>query len=110
MLRRQLDAMKAKLTEAKRNYATLAARKRAAEFRKRVDIQAVGGGTDVETDAFAKFERLRSKVEQAEAEAEAMAELRRSEPGGVVTPSEEHGDTDLDVDAELAEMKRQRKP
>jgi phage shock protein A len=31
-LRRQLDAMKAKLTEAKRNLATLSARKRAAGF------------------------------------------------------------------------------
>ncbi len=110
VLKRQLDAMKAKLAEAKRNYSTLAARKRAAEFRKRVDAQAVGAGTDVETDAFAKFERLRSKVEQAEAEAEAMAELRRSEPGEVVTSSEEQAGTDLDVDAELAEMKRKRKP
>ncbi len=109
VLKRQLDAMKAKLAEAKRNHATLTARKRAADFRKRVDAQVAGVSTDVETDAFAKFERLRSKVEQAEAEAEAMAELRRSQPTGSAPP-EEISDADLDVDAELAEMKRQRKP
>ncbi len=109
VLRRQLDAMKAKLAEAKRNHATLAARKRAADFRKRVDAQVTGASTDVDSNAFAKFERLRSKVEQAEAEAEAMAELRRSQPAGVA-PSDEIADPDLDIDTELAEMKRKRKP
>jgi phage shock protein A len=94
VLRRQLDAMKAKLAEAKRNHATLAARKRAADFRKRVDSQVAGVSTDVDSDAFAKFERLRSKVEQAEAEAEAMAELRRSQPASAV-PSDETDDPDL---------------
>lgn len=108
VLKRQLDAMKAKLSEAKRNHATLAARKRAADFRKRVDAQVAGVSTDVETDAFAKFERLKSKVEQAEAEAEAMAELRRSQPVGTA-PLDEPFDSDLDVDAELAELKRKRK-
>jgi phage shock protein A len=109
VLRRQLDAMKAKLAEAKRNHATLAARKQAADFRKRVDAQVAGVSTDVDSSAFAKFERLRSKVEQAEAEAEAMAELRRSQPGSAAS-SDEAADPDLDLDAELAEMKRQRQP
>lgn len=109
VLKRQLDAMKAKLAEAKRNHATLAARKRAADFRKRLDAQAAGVSTDVETDAFAKFERLKSKVEQAEAEAEAMAELRRSQPASSVPP-DGPSDADLDVDAELAELKMRRKP
>ncbi len=109
VLKRQLDAMKAKLAEAKRNHATLAARKRAADFRKRVDAQGAGVSTDVDADAFSKFERLKSKVEQAEAEAEAMAELRRSQPGGGA-PLEEPAEGDLDVDAELAEMKRKRQP
>lgn len=109
VLRRQLDAMKAKLAEAKRNHATLVARKQAADFRKRVDAQLAGVSTDVDSSAFAKFERLRSKVEQAEAEAEAMAELRRSQPGSAAS-SDEAADPDLDLDAELAEMKRQRQP
>ena len=108
VLRRQLDAMKAKLAEAKRTCATLAARKRTADFRKRLDAQAVGVSTEVESDAFATFERLKTKVEQAEAEAEAMAELRRGEPGASA-PLDEPPDADLDVDAELAELKRRRK-
>ncbi|MGO8752576.1 MAG: PspA/IM30 family protein [Thermoguttaceae bacterium] len=108
VLRRQLDAMKAKLAEAKRNHATLAARQRAADFRKRVDSQVAGVSTETDDNAFAKFERLRSKVEQAEAEAEAMAELRRSSPGAIA-PADDLPDSDLDVDAELAELKRKQK-
>jgi phage shock protein A len=108
VLRRQLDAMRAKLAEAKRTQATLAARQRAADFHKRLDAQAIGAAAGVESDAFAKFEKLKSKVEQVEAEAEAMAELRRSQPGAAV-PLEETAGGDLDVDAELAEMKRNRK-
>lgn len=112
VLKRQLDAMKAKLAEAKRNYSTLVARKRAADFRKRLDAQAVGApGADVEGDAFAKFERLKAKVEQAEAEAEAYSELRRGgEPAAAASgPEEETGGQDLDVEAELADLKRKKK-
>ena len=80
-LKRQLAAMKAKLAEAKRNLATLSARKRAADFRKKMDTQAAGLAPEVDDNAFAKFDRLKSKVEQAEAEAEAMAELRATQVG-----------------------------
>jgi phage shock protein A len=107
-LRRQLDAMKAKLAEAKRNLATLSARKRAADFRKRMETQAAGLTAEVDEDAFAKFERLKSKVEQAEAEAEALAELR----GGPAEPepsAEEAPEEDVDVAAELAELKKKLK-
>jgi phage shock protein A len=104
-LRCQLAGMKAKLAEAKRNLATLSARKRAADFRKKLDSQAAGTAADIDDGAFAKFDRMKAKVEQAEAEAEAMAELRGMEAGGaaqdVELPNEE-----LDVSAELAEMKR----
>jgi len=107
-LRRQLDAMKAKLSEAKRNLATLSARKRAADFRKRMETQAAGLTTEVDEDAFAKFERMKSKVEQAEAEAEALAELRGTsvEQGA---PVKEAPEEDLDVAAELAELKKNLK-
>lgn len=76
-LKHQLDGMQAKLAEAKRNLATLSARKKAADFRKKLHTSAL----DVETgslgdDAFAKFDRLKERVERAEAEAEALAELR----------------------------------
>ena len=107
-LKRQLEGMKAKLAEGKRNLSTLSARKRAADFRKKMEGAAAGATTDVDDNAFAKFDRLKSKVEQAEAEAEAMAELRGSSPGPIPS-SEEFGDEDLDVEAELAELKRKQK-
>ena len=66
-LRRQLEGMRAKLAEAKRRLGTLVARKRAADVRGRIGKTA--GQASVETDAFRKFDRMREKVEQAEAEA-----------------------------------------
>jgi phage shock protein A len=106
-LRRQLDGMKAKVAEAKRNLTTLSARKRAADFRKRMEHTAAGLSTDVDDNAFAKFERLKNRVEQAEAEAEALSELR----GGAAAVGEdsESADGDTDVAAELAELKRKLK-
>jgi len=104
-LKRQLAGMKAKLAEAKRNLATLSARKRAADFRKRVDAQAAGLAPETDQRAFARFDRLKEQVEQAEAEAEAVAELRAIQVGAEPVDVEEVSDTDLDVSAELAELK-----
>ena len=104
-LQRQLEAMKAKLAEARRNLTTLSARQRAADFRKRMHCQAAGLTTEVDDRAFAKFDRLKSKVEQAEAEAEAMAELR-AQRAGASTPDIEIPEPELEVAAELAEIKQ----
>jgi phage shock protein A len=104
-LRCQLAGMKAKLAEGKRNLATLTARQRAADFRKKMESQAAGVASDVDDSAFAKFDRMKAKVEQAEAEAAAMAELRGMEVGGAAEDVESPAE-DLDVSAELAEMKR----
>ena len=116
-LKRQLEAMKAKLAEAKRSLATLSARGRAAEFRRKMETVGAGIATDLDNDAFAKFDRLRSRVEQAEAEAEAMAELRGQMTGGDDLSGEFSPDDDLtfdadradSVDAQLAEMKKKLK-
>ena len=71
-LQRQLAAMQAKLAEAKRNLATLSIRKRAADFRKKMDAQAAGPASSVDDTAFAEVRsRMKAKVEQAEAEAAA---------------------------------------
>ena len=105
-LKRQLAAMKAKLAEGKRNLASLTARKQAAEFRKKMNAQGAGLTADVDQSAFAKFDRLKTKVEQAEAEAEAIAELRGLEAGGTAEDVEEIPDEELDVAAELAELKQ----
>jgi phage shock protein A len=105
-LKRQLEAMKAKLAEAKRSLATLSARQRAADFRMKMDSVGANVATDLDDDAFAKFERLRNRVEQTEAEAEAMSELR----GMAATASELESECELedvsDVEAQLADLKR----
>jgi phage shock protein A len=110
MLQRQLDGMKAKLAEAKRNLATLSARKRAADFRKKMDSQAVGASVELNDNAFAKFDRLKAKVEQAEAEAEAMAELRAKRAGAASEDlADQLDESELSVVDELAELKRKMK-
>lgn len=106
-LRRQLDAMKAKVAEAKRNLTTLSARKRAADFRKRMETATAGVATEVDDNAFAKFDRLKSRVEQAEAEAEALAELRGG--SGALPDEPESPASDAEISAELAELKRKLK-
>ena len=107
MLKHQLEGMKAKLSEAKRSLASLTARQRAANFRKQMACQDAGICTEVEENAFAKFDRMKNKVEQAEAEAEAMSELRSSDAVVVSVDDEDvfSNDDDLDVSAELAQMK-----
>lgn len=104
-LRRQLEAMKAKLAEAKREYGTLVARKRAADLRKRTESAVGGAAADIDRDAFSKFERLRARVEQSEAEADALAELRRD--ASTAEPCLPRSDEDVEVDAALAELKKQ---
>jgi phage shock protein A len=102
-VRQQLDAMKAKHAEAKRKLSTLTARKKAADARR--SLQRGVPDVKIRTDAFAKFDRMREKVELAEAEADALSELQAEaaaeQEGGVAEPS-----TDLGVETELAELKR----
>lgn len=109
ILRHQLEGMQAKLSEAKRNLSTLSARKRAADFKKKMNsapsvLEASGAD-----DAFAKFERMREKVERAEAEADALAELRGN-PDPMTYGTTDAGGSSDDLDDELEELKkRQRK-
>jgi len=108
-LRRQLEGMKAKLSEAKRNLATLSARQRAADFRKKMQTVGSEFQSDLDENAFAKFDRLKSRVEQAEAEAEAMAELSGKPVTDLDLEEEFASDESAEVDAQLAEMKKKRK-
>jgi len=105
-LRRQLDAMKAKLAEAQRSLATLSARHRAANFRKKMESLDLGVSTQLDRDAFAKFDRLRGKVDRAEAEAEAYAELNGSVAGDRDLDHEFEVNPDAEIDAQLAELKQ----
>ncbi len=106
-LRRQLEAMKAKLAEAKRNLATLSARQRAADFRKKMETVGDCLAAELDQNAFAKFDRLRSRVEQAEAEAEALAELRGGSTAEEIA-EDELGSHDAEVQAELERLKKSR--
>jgi len=105
-LQHQLAGMQAKLAEAKRNLSTLSIRKRSADLRKKMDAQAAGLTSSVDDTAFAKFDRLKAKVEQAEAEAEAMAELRAMQAGGKAEDVADVSVEDLDVASQLADLKR----
>jgi phage shock protein A len=71
-LRRQIDGMRARVAEANRKLATLIARKHAADAQRSL----AGLATDRTSHAeFARFDRLCQKVDTAEAEAQAWAEL-----------------------------------
>jgi len=98
-----LEAMQAKLADAKRRLSTLVVRKKAADMRARVQMGTADA--TLNTDAFAKFDRLREKVEMAEAEAEALRELSDSSTSENGT-SEIVADEDLEVDAELVKLKK----
>ena len=108
-LRRQLEAMKAKLAEAKRSLATLSARQRAADFRKKMQLVQADVGADLHSDAFAKFERLRSKVERAEAEAEAYSDLNANQQHNCDLDEQFEASDDDEIDARLAELKMKAK-
>lgn len=108
-LRHQLEGMQAKLSEAKRNLSTLSARNRAAEFKKKMNTPATEldfGGAD---DAFAKFERLREKVERAEAEADALAELRGNKHNVEDSSTVAAGSSGDEIDDELQALKQRIK-
>ncbi len=98
-LRRQIDAMRAKMNEAKRKLVVVTARKQAADARRKLVRDT--GGVKLNNDAFQKFDRMCERVDQAEAETEALLEL--ADNGGLDEPI--HVATDLDVETELQELK-----
>jgi phage shock protein A len=98
----QVQAMRAKHNEAKRKLATLAARNRVAHARQR--FETVSAGASRPGNAFAQFERMIEKVEFAEAQADALADLH----DGCNMPVESAFDTredELAVEAELSALK-----
>jgi phage shock protein A len=108
-LRTQLDGMKAKLAEAKRNLATLSARKRAADVRKKAyTAKTEVGEVGLNDEAFQKFERMKEKVEMAEAEAEALAELQGITPADDFSSDFSSGDSDIEAQLEALKKKREK--
>jgi phage shock protein A len=83
-LRSQIDAMRAKLAEARRKAASIsAARQRAT------NVSALDGSVGLSLTGFARFDRLRHRLDCSLFEAEALTELRS---GRAVNP-------DADVDS-----------
>jgi phage shock protein A len=109
-LRHQLEAMQAKMKDAERRLGTLTARKRAADLRTKMAKSEAGIATDMDQDAFRKFDRLEKRVEMAEAEAAAMSELAQcsSELERDSEESTARAAEDLEIEAELAALKKKK--
>lgn len=97
-LRRQLDALRLRLAEARQTMHVQIARNRAAAAQRRFSADALqlncGAG------AFEKFDRLSQRIDRNDAEAEAYLELSGAGLGSVDDGANE-------VDAELAALKEQ---
>lgn len=76
-LRGQVDAMRAKLAEARRKLAELETGRRIAEARAARSGASLKRPGDI-TDGFSRFERLRHSIETSRAEASALVELYQS--------------------------------
>jgi phage shock protein A len=109
VLRRQLDAMRAKQAEAQRRLAGLVARKKAADFQAKLAVSS--NQIELDQTAFAKFDRLREKVEDAEAEVEALQQLSKpydSNDTRIGRTRDRHIVAhDVDVHDELARLKKE---
>lgn len=98
-LRRRIDAMKVKRTEAERMLLALAARLCSAQARRHFDMNA---GCGKATALGYRFERLRQRVERAEAETEALLELT-DDDWSLDRDAEEIAE----IDAELLALRQQ---
>ena len=102
-LKVQLQALQAKLAEAKRKQSALIARQRAAEAQS--GIQKTLSKIEIDDAAFQKFDRMEEKVEEMEAQAQALTELAAED---AVLDEEIRQIEDKDViEQELADLKAQ---
>ena len=101
-LRRQVSAMKAKQAEARRKLASLSARRQVAEASGA--LRGMGDPFSHEANGFTRFERMRPQVEQAEAEALALAELHEGCHSSLEAEAASREQARL-VEAELAAIK-----
>jgi phage shock protein A len=85
-LRLQLDQLRGRLAAAKGEMSVLIARQRSAEAQRQFAKTEAFAGLDLE--AFDHFNEFSHRVTEAEAEAEALSELRVGEPADVLLDSE----------------------
>lgn len=97
-IRRQLDAMRVRRTEAQRMLHVLIARDRAAAARRELAVQHDDSTSDV--CGLPRFDQLRKKIERREAEADALVEL-----AGCREFEAPESDADLQVESQLQAIK-----
>jgi phage shock protein A len=100
-LRRQVEAMRVRVEEARRMLVLLVARQRATQARRTLS----DGGSPRDT-GFCRFERLRERVEQSEAEFDAYLELSTGCSGDEDFDDAAHSSRAVAIETELAELKQ----
>jgi phage shock protein A len=108
--RRTSDALKAdfrkleeKVEDARRRRDALIARQLAAQAQK--EVASIAPAMSKAQQSFAKFDRMEQKVEQIEAEAQALVEL--SDTDQDLTKEVEHSLRQAEIDVEMAALKEQ---
>jgi phage shock protein A len=105
-LRAQISAMRAKQVEARRKLASLSARRQVAENGRA--LRGMARRASSGTNGFARFEKMRGQIEQAEAESEVLVEL--DEPVEWSSEAEaESRERARRVEAELNAIKERRR-
>jgi len=102
-LKRALRMLNDKIEEAKRKKNVLVARKKRAEAQRAIQ-ETMSGLKD--QSAFETFDRMSSKIDQLEAEAEAGAELSEEYSGDVLASQFAHLEKNAGADEELLALKR----
>ena len=106
-LRQTLKGLEAKLADAKRKKLMLVARKKTAEAQIAAQDSLARGADSSKAEAFAKFERFEEKVEDLEAEADALKAVNEAE--AAVEAEFEEMDEEADIEIELGRLKKQTK-
>lgn len=102
-LKLALRALNGKIEEAKRKKSLLIARKKRAEAQRAIQETMSGLRS---TSAFDAFDRMASKIEQMEAEAEAGAELAEQFSGDVLAQKFSQLESTVGTDEDLLALKR----
>jgi phage shock protein A len=102
-LKLALQALNRKIEEAKRKKILLVARKKRAEAQKTIQQTLTGLSS---SSAFETFDRMASKIDQMEAEAEASAELSEQMSGDLLANKFQTLEATTGADHELLELKR----
>jgi phage shock protein A len=102
-LKLALKALNSKIEEAKRKKVLLIARKKRAEAQKAIQETMSGLSS---TSAFESFDRMASKIEHMEAEAEATAEISEQMTGDVLANKFRELEATSGADEDLLALKR----